>query len=315
MEATGRACGKLILFGEHAAVYGYPAVGVSLPESTTVRMGDSALPAWELGSIPPADRSGVGALLGLLEEIFPEFAAKGRRRVQLESNVARMSGFGSSAALCGAFARAALALAGEDSGGEVARAWSLAHQAERLFHGTPSGIDTGLAIIGGTCVLRPRPPGLPEYRRIPTRGLHLAVGALPRDATCAALVSGLAASMRSADASTRTSIDALGRISAEASERLSAGGPHVAEALGVLALAAMDGLRSLGLSNANVERLLEAAADCGALGAKLSGAGGGGAVFAIARDRDSAAFIASSMQTAAATAGITLASAFRVFEV
>jgi mevalonate kinase len=313
--ATGRAFGKLILFGEHAAVYGYPAVGVSLPESTTVRMGDSALPAWELESIPPADRGGVGALLGLLEEILPGLAAKGRRHVQLESEVARMSGFGSSAALCGAFARAALALAGEEPGGEATRAWSLAHQAERLFHGTPSGVDTGLAMIGGTCVLRPRPPGLPAYSRIPARGLHLAVGALPRDAACAALVGGLAARMRSGDDSTRASIDALGHISAEASETLSTGGPRVAEALGVLAVAAMDRLRSLGLSNADVERLLEEAAAAGALGAKLSGAGGGGAVFAIAPDRDHAAFIASRMEAAAAESGMVLASAFRVIEV
>jgi mevalonate kinase len=226
-----------------------------------------------------------------------------------------MSGFGSSAALCGAFARAALALAGEDPGGEVTRAWSLAHQAERLFHGTPSGVDTGLAIIGGTCVMHPRPPGLPKFRRLPARGLHLVVGALPRDAACATLVSGLADGMRTTDLSTRASIDALGRISAEASQTLSAGGPRVAEALGVLALAAMDELRSLGLSNTDIERLLETAIDSGALGAKLSGAGGGGAIFAIARDRDNAAFIASRMQTAAAAAGIALASAFRLFEI
>jgi mevalonate kinase len=66
---------------------------------------------------------------------------------------------------------------------------------------------------------------------------------------------------------------------------------------------------------ADVERLLEEAASAGALGAKLSGAGGGGVVFAVSPDRDHAAFIASRMEAAAAEAGMVLASAFRVIEV
>lgn len=315
MGTTGRACGKLILFGEHAAVYGHPAVGMSLPEGTTVRLGDAALPAWDLGPISPADRDGVSALLSLLEEILPGLAARGRRLVEVESSVARMAGFGSSSALCGAFARAALALLGEDADGDVARAWSLAHRAERLFHGTPSGIDTGLALLGGTCVLRPRPPGLPAYSKISARALHLVVGALPRDAACAALVGGLAARMKSGDHAARASIDALGGIAADASGTLAAGGPQVAKALGALASRAMYELRSLGLSNAGMERLLQEAAAAGALGAKLSGAGGGGAVFAVAPDRDRAGYIASRMEAAAAEAGMVLVSAFRVIEV
>ena len=296
-------------------MYGYPAVGVSLPEYTTVRLGDSALPEWDVGTIPLADRDGVIALLARLEEILPGFRSGGRRRVRVQSGVARMAGFGSSAALCGAFARAALAHAGEEAGEDVTRAWSLAHQAERLFHGTPSGVDTGLALLGGTCVLRPRPPGLPEYRRIPGRALHLVVGALQRDAACAALVAGLAARVRSGDRAVRASIDALGGIAASAGETLSEGGARIAEALGALASRAMDHLRALGLSNSAQDSLLEAAAAAGALGGKLSGAGGGGAFYAIARDAEAASLIASRVQTEAAESGIVLASTLRVIEV
>jgi mevalonate kinase len=314
MGGVGRASGKLILFGEHAAVYGHPAVGISLPEGTTVRMGHQALPGWDLGSIPDEDRGGVGAILARLEDTLPGLAARGRCTVQVESGVARMAGFGSSAALCGACARAALAHSGEDPGDEVTRAWTLAHQAERLFHGTPSGVDTGLALLGGTCVLRPRPPGLPEYLRIPGRAFHLVVGALQRDAACAALVGGLAARVKAGDEAVRASIDALGGIAADASDALSTGGPRIEEALGALASRAMDQLRALGLSTPGLDRLLEAAGAAGALGGKLSGAGGGGAFFAVARDREAASFIVSRLTVEAAEAGILLASPLRVIE-
>ena len=46
MGSVGKAHGKLLLFGEHSAVYGHPAVGVSLPEQTTVRLDDCGGPGF-----------------------------------------------------------------------------------------------------------------------------------------------------------------------------------------------------------------------------------------------------------------------------
>ncbi|MGO9310440.1 MAG: mevalonate kinase [Spirochaetia bacterium] len=325
MGGVGRSSGKLILFGEHAAVYGHPAVGVSLPEGTTVRFDrpllaafqDAARSEWELGSIPREDQAGVRAILSRLENAIPQLASRGRCAVRIESRVARNVGFGSSAALCGAFARAALALAGAEEAAdrEPAKAWALAHDAERIFHGTPSGVDTGLSLLGGTCVLRPRPPGLPEYRRVPSVALHLVVGAVPRRTDCAALIAGLGARLRSGDAAARASVDALGRISAEAAEVLSSGAAEVEEPLGELAGRAMDQLRALSLGTPELDRLLEAARAAGARGGKLSGAGGGGAFFAVAGDRAAAARIASRIRDAAAEAGIALTSSLRLVQI
>jgi len=316
MGGVGRSSGKLILFGEHAAVYGHPAVGISLPEGTTVRLGDAAGAEWELGSVPREDQEGVRAVLSRLEKTVPGLAARGRCAVRIESGVARNAGFGSSAALCGAFARAALAHAGgeEAADGELTAAWALAHDAERIFHGTPSGVDTGLSLLGGTCVLRPRPPGLPEYRRVPAGALHLVVGAVPRSAECADLIAGLGGRLKSGDAAARASVDALGRISAEAADILSSDTAAASEPLGELAGSAMDQLRALRLSTPELDRLLQAAGAAGSLGGKLSGAGGGGAFFALARDGASAARIASRLEDAAAEAGIALASPLRVIQ-
>jgi mevalonate kinase len=199
-----------------------------------------------------------------------------------------------------------------DESRDLPRVWALAHDAERIFHGTPSGVDTGLALLEGTCVLRPRPPGLPEYRRVSGSGLCLVVGAVPRDSACAALIAGLGARLKSGDTAARASVDALGGIASEAADSLISNAGGSAELFGLLAGKAMEQLRALRLSTPDLDRLLLAAGTLGALGGKLSGAGGGGAFFAIARDQAAAARISSGLETAARGAGITLTSPLRV---
>jgi mevalonate kinase len=315
MGGVGQAFGKLILFGEHAAVYGHPAVGLSLPEQTTVTLSGPSSPEWALDSIPLADRGPVGEVLARLEAALPGLSSRGRCRVSVQSDVARMAGFGSSSALCGACARAALAHAGRDTEhGDITRSWTLAHETERLFHGTPSGVDTGLSMLGGTCVLNPRHPGLPDYRRVPHRGLCIVVGALPRDAACAALVSGLALRVKAGDAAVKTSIDELGGIAVEAAECLLSGTGRLVESIGLLADRAMRRLRALGLSTRDLDLLLYTAASEGARGGKLSGAGGGGAFYAVADDRREGNRIATRLAVEARKAGIMLSSPLRIVE-
>lgn len=311
MGVAGSANAKLLLFGEHAAVYGHPAVGITLPDRTTVTFDGPVAPEWNLQSIPPADREAVGGVLARMEEKLPGLASKGRCAVHIQSSVPRKAGFGSSAALCGALARAALDRAGED-GTDLSRAWAIAHHAEKLFHGTPSGVDTGLSLIGGTCILRPRPPGLPEHRVVPPTGMAIVVGAVRRDESCAELVGGLAERMRSGDRAVRSAIDALGELSLFAAVVLGSWRRDSTAYLGALADAAMAGLRGLGLSTPDLEVVLGAAREAGALGAKLSGAGGGGAFYAVAPDGAAAALIALRIEAAAASRGVVLLSVPRV---
>jgi mevalonate kinase len=311
---VGRAFGKLILFGEHAAVYGHPAVGITLPQRTEVRLDGPRAADWDLRLVPEEDRETVGRVLARVEASLPALAAAGRCTVQVQSSVPRKGGFGSSAALSGAFARAALSRAGE-AADDLPRAWAIAHDAERLFHGTPSGVDTGLALLGGTCVLRPRPPGLPEHRMIPRRGIALVVGAVQRDAACAALVGGLAGRMSSGDTVVREAIGELGALADRAAAVLRAGAPDAAAVLGSLADQAMSALRGIGLSTPDLEVVLEAARRAGALGAKLSGAGGGGAFYAVARDADSAQAVGTHITSTTGAAGIQLLSGIQILQV
>jgi mevalonate kinase len=312
MGALGKASGKLILFGEHAAVYGYPAVGVSLPEETTVRLEDVP-PAGRVQDSPPgAERGDIAELLARMwKTVQPEGPHPGFS-VHIESSVPRGVGFGSSAALCVALARSLLAVAGyKRDRTEIEQAWTLAHEGERFFHGTPSGVDTGISALGGTVVLRPRPPGLPEFERLPATALHLVAGAVRREEDTAFHVGGIASRIRSGDSAARSCIDELGEISAEAVVLLRSGHPP-ADELGKLAAAAMARLRKLGLSTPGLEAVLDAAQRAGALGSKLSGAGGGGAFYAIAPDSESASSVADRIESAARTAGIELVGGLRV---
>ena len=128
----------MLLFGEHAAVYGHPALGVSLPWTL------------ELKIIPVADAGHAGSrratepLPALPEQVAAMLAVPHLHAVvEIRSQIPIGLGFGSSAALCVAAERALTSAAVPPP--SAATAWRGAHERERVFHGTPSGADTGLA--------------------------------------------------------------------------------------------------------------------------------------------------------------------------
>jgi mevalonate kinase len=311
MGGVGRGSGKLILFGEHAAVYGYPAVGLPLAEQTVVELSGGGRESWDLSAVPAKDRDTVGGILERLEDNHPDLAAFiqawGRAAVRVTSEVPRGVGFGSSAALAAAFAAAALAHAAPGTTVGLNGVWSLAHDAERLFHGTPSGIDTGLAIFGGLRSFSPSPPGLPESEPLQGMPLYLVVAAIPRAGDCGSLVAALGERMRSGDPRVRAELEALGRLAAEARDELARPREEGPSRLGLKARSAMDHLRALGLSTDGLDALLAEGDRAGALGGKLSGAGGGGAFFLIMPDADSAGEAILRLGRAAEASGISFA--------
>ena len=317
MDAVGKASAKLILFGEHAAVYGHPAVGIALPEEITVRLSGRPSAEWDLDSVAESDRGTIRRVLDRLEELLPELGARGRCRVALESSIPRGAGFGSSAALCSAFARAGLArlhgaAAPAADGAQAEDPWRLAHGMERIFHGTPSGIDTGLSLHPGLSAFFPRPPALPERERLPGIDLFLVVGAAPRADDAAGLIAGLRERMRSGDAGVRESLDALGRIAREARGILQGASAGALPLLASLVEEAMARLRSLGLSTPALDELLREGKSAGALGGKLSGAGGGGAFFLVMPGEKSAEAAARLLASVALRRGMPLVSAPRL---
>ncbi len=304
------ARGKIILFGEHAAVYGFPALGLQLEEELMVTLKEggreASIQRIRCSRAPGAEKR----LRKLLQELAAPQHSVFRRAAELSvrSELPPGLGFGSSAALCAALAKLYL---GEGAG--TAEIWKEAHRLEKLFHGTPSGIDTGLSLIPGTTLFLPRPPALPEFRRLPDFPAGLLVGAVPRSAGTADLVARIAAEREKNGSAVNRLLSELGEVSGKAAEMVEQSKrphqdkmPDYSAGLGACADRSQEILAELGLSTAELDFCLRTAREAGARGAKLSGAGGGGAFFAIMKSREELEDAYSRMKRSCKRKGIPL---------
>ncbi|MCK5736123.1 MAG: hypothetical protein KAH21_06565 [Spirochaetaceae bacterium] len=296
--STGR--GKLILFGEHAAVYGYPAVGTPLPCLTEIRHIDSD------STTSTADRV-------ILQELFEKAGELTSLKIppdsdkwELYSNVPRTGGFGSSAALCVAVSKIVLNRYSNEYDQSV---HILANQLERRFHGTPSGIDTGMASDTGVAAWYKNGGDVPEREPLTIPEWFIIFGALPRTMPTADSVMQLRRLKESGDSSVTAGLKELGSISSDFIstvknyEHMKSGFPLEAAEL---ANQAQKVLSSLNFSTDELDTLLNLARREGALGGKLSGGGMGGAFYICAPNRNTRNRILKTLPEKIAKQGISL---------
>jgi mevalonate kinase len=268
---SGFGHGKVILVGEHAVVYGHAALaaGISVGITAEAAPGDGRLrvPAWSLEA-RAGDDSDVGrALAALLDRL-------GARAVDfvVDAGIPSRAGLGSSAALAVALARAAVAARGGVGAGDVDEAVAAA---ERVFHGTPSGIDAAAA-SSGVVGRFSRAEG---WRPVPVlQTMTVCVGLSGRARDTAAQVASVARLRERLPAADGV-LALMGRLTDDATEALARGD---VDGLGRILDAAHGLLAALRLSSPELDTLVHAARAAGAVGAKLTGAGGGGAVIALA---------------------------------
>ncbi len=290
----GRARGKLLLFGEHAAVYGYPALGMSLNEQMSVTL----IPGGEWRVAGAGAGGGAGAEHRGLAQFFSRLQEELRLppgELIIQSELPLGSGFGSSAALTVACAR----MAGLRDTHAV---WLQAHRLEEVFHGSPSGIDTGLSTLEGSWLFQSNQGSengaLPLATACPLPELHLVVGSVPRMEDTRTLVARVAEQQRVAPAKTTAILRRLGQLSRSAAGQSATGAPEDASEPGTLttdsaqiagyAREAHQLLSTLGLVTPEVARLIAIGEETGAMGGKMSGAGGGGAFFLVCPTAESA---------------------------
>ena len=274
-RASATALGKVILLGEHAVVYGAPALAAGIERGARAeaeRLPDGAASRLVLGA-DPAEGEVARAFAALLAEGDPLPSLAVTAAIDLPTR----AGLGASAALGVAIARAAIAAAGRPvSDVEAivrATAW------ERVFHGNPSGVDTTAGAIGG-CFRFTRAGGARPLA--PKRDIHLCVG-----------LSGISTS-------TREMVEGLAHLRSQKTEMVDRSIAGIASLVENAALAIASGdlvglgklmdlnqmlLAGLMLSIGDLWRTLcRSARRAGALGAKLTGKGGGGSVLALVAD-------------------------------
>jgi mevalonate kinase len=276
------AFGKVILLGEHAVVHGHPALAAAIDRQVKVWFEGRpsgpislAVPHWNL-SVAVGDPHPLAEAL----DILATEVGAGHLSVSLHAlaELPPAAGLGSSAATMVAVARALAAAAGRRLAPD--RLEEIATAGERCFHGNPSGIDVALAARGGMGLYR-RASGLAPV--VAAAPLELAVGLSGEPRRTADMVARVTGALAARPDETGARLAELG-AAAEAAAALLASGDL--EGLAPLMARAQEILAGLGLSTRGIDTMVDAALRAGALAAKLTGAGGGGAVIALGKTDD-----------------------------
>jgi mevalonate kinase len=269
------AHGKVILLGEHAVVYGHPSLCGALTDGATVEVrpgrGLLSISAWQV-TVEPSG-SDARPIAQAYRALRRELGAGDASTVDfhLRFAIPTGAGLGSSAAMAVALSKAICQAHGLD-GADIARA---ALASEVVIHGTPSGLDHTVALQGGFGVFTRR-DGL---TKIPAREpVRLCVGHTGKERDTKGRVARVGELLNERGAEVRQRFQAI-------EELVHAGQKAVASgAWGALGQAMNENqrhLEALEVSCPEIERLCTIARDAGALGAKLTGGGGGGCVIAL----------------------------------
>jgi mevalonate kinase len=292
LRAVATAPAKVILAGEHFVVMGKPAIAmavnlysrvkVSRIEDSTIHVKSTSLKAsgsFQSGKYVP-DTGTVDAAKALepIQVMVSHMTKRAGLRVQgldieIDSNMPLAAGLGSSASVAVSLIAALSKLLGMKTSREEIR--ELAFIPERIVHGKPSGIDQTTATYGGVITFSLEKGFEPVTTRY---DVPIVIGntGIPRS-TGEQVMKVRSISLEHPNEFNLVAARAA-EISREAREAIKKGELN---RLGELMNDNHELLRSLDLSNTKLEELITAARSSGALGAKLTGAGGGGCMIAV----------------------------------
>ena len=270
----GAARGKVILLGEHAVVYNHPALAAAISRQVTVSIEPAEATRLTLpGGLPTPHEVRDAAIVIARAAGFP-----GEFHAQVESEIPLGQGLGSSAALGVALARAL------HPGCSTEEAADLAMILETLLHGSPSGVDPAACAGDGIILFtRGEPPTIKTLRTPAPLWLVIAPTGLARNTRNTVVP--LSERRKNEPARIDPLLARIGGLVQNAVDairdwKLPVLGAEMRENHAVL--------RELGVSCPELDEVVAALHHAGALGAKLTGAGGGGSAIGLAEDEEHA---------------------------
>lgn len=277
------ACGKIILLGEHAVVYGRPAIALPIPlavEAAIRKGGDGinvVIPRWGVEQKVRVTNPGfTGIIAQMLEQLGLD---KENMTIEVFPHIPRAMGLGGSSALAVAIIRAidhAYKLGLNDG-----RINELAFECEKAAHGTPSGVDNTVATYGSPLYYQRRDEQ-PLFSTVKLgQPLELVIGMTGKESLTADTVARVRASWQQYPERYETIFDQIGHLTMSASDAVKSGQLNE---LGELMNLCHGYLNALQLSTPELEEMIHVARKNGAVGAKLTGGGGGGSMIALCPD-------------------------------
>ncbi len=277
---AAKSNGKVILLGEHSVVYGKPALAVPIKNAVVAEVSDSdsapviKVPAWDIddkleesNSIWWQSIQTVFADLGIADQHFS---------IHVRPNIPAAMGLGGSAAIAVAIIKAVskhfkLGLSLE----ELNR---FAFACEKAAHGTPSGIDNTMATYGTPIVYQSGEQPRMDELTFP-KPLELVIGVSDKPSLTVDMVSGVRERWRANGELYNHLFENFGRV-AETGINAVKDGDY--RSLAHMMTINHGLLSAIQVSSPELDRMVQIARDHGALGAKLTGAGGGGSIVALA---------------------------------
>ena len=301
MRVLASAPAKIILFGEHSVVYGKPAIAAAIDLRTYVwaefnKNGRIRIEAKDI-RVPgltvsfsdkeiyfETDYGKAAEVLSYVREainlVLEEASVKEGVTVSITSQIPVGAGLGSSAAVAVATIGAVSKLLGlELKKEEIAK---LGHKVELLVQGASSGIDPTVSAIGGFLYYQKG-----NFESLPVVELPIVVGYTGSSGSTKELVAKVRRSFEEMPEIVNPILNSMGKLVEKVREIiLSEHDKDIKfELLGRLMNINHGLLDALGVSTKSLSDLVYASREAGALGAKITGAGGGGCMYALAPEK------------------------------
>jgi mevalonate kinase len=304
---TASAPGKVILFGEHAVVYGKPAIAIPIIQvkaKATITANPRGAPGEVRIQAPDikldlqlAELKRTHPLAAAIQEVVSTLRVSHipACTLRITSTIPIAAGLGSGAAVSVAIIRVLSSFLGKPLPDK--RVSELAYEVEKLYHGTPSGIDNSVITYAKPVYyIKDQPIKTLTVRR----PLTLVIGDTGIQSSTKESVSEVRKAWKAHKERYESYFDSIEAITISARQFIEMG---AIEQLGPLMDANHGILRKIGVSSPELDTLIEAAHTAGAWGAKLCGGGCGGNMIALVTSSKAAA-VAKALEAAGAVGTI-----------